>query len=175
MNSKRLSEIKNKLKGLLKKKEVVDVILFGSAIKGKENPGDIDIAVISECAFSKEIKGFHVSSLKPKEFIENPPTLATTLLKEGHSLKKNQPFSENFRFKQRVMFVYALVNLEKSGKVRIVNLLRGKKNQKGMVEEFRGEWLSNNVFLSDINSEHIFSQFFISNKIKFKKFNLLLH
>ena len=34
MNSKRLSEIKNKLKGLLKKKEVIDVILFGSAITG---------------------------------------------------------------------------------------------------------------------------------------------
>ena len=41
-----LSLIKNKLKSLLLDKEIIDIILFGSSIKGKLIPRDIDIALI---------------------------------------------------------------------------------------------------------------------------------
>ena len=78
-----LSLIKNKLKNLFSDKKVIDIILFGSAIKGKLIPGDVDIAAILYEKPSKEflekinsIKGFHISVITAKEFfINSPPPL----------------------------------------------------------------------------------------------------
>lgn len=175
MNSRILSSIRNKLKSVLKNREVVDIILFGSFVKGKVTPRDVDIAIISEKVFKFESEGFHVSFIKPIDFFVNPPTLATTLLREGYSLKADKPLSETLRFKSSVMFVYSLTSLTNSKKVRIVNVLRGKNKQKGLVEEYEGEWLSTNIFLIKPSSEHLFEQFFLEHEVKFKKTYLLIH
>ena len=174
-NLKNLSVIKSRLKPFLKKKEIIDVILFGSFVKGKPLPRDIDVAIISELDIKPNVDGFHFSVLKPSEFFTKPPMLATTLLREGYSLRTDRPFSENLGFKSRVMFVYNLTSLNSSEKVRIVNNLRGKGGAKGLVEEYGGEWLSNSVFISPLNNGYIFEQFFLTNKVKFKKSNILIH
>ena len=57
----------------------------------------------------------------------------------------------------------------------MVGLLRGKDKREGLIKEYGAEWLTNNVFLAPIKAEYIFEQFFIQNKIKFKKLNLLVH
>src|SRR3989344_6564248 len=118
MNSKNLSEIKNKLKSILKDKRVIDVVVFGSAVKGKIIPRDIDIAVISDEIFREDISGFHVSSIKPRDFFHNPPTIATTLLKEGYSLKENKPLSEILRYKSKILIIYNISKLNGNEKVR---------------------------------------------------------
>lgn len=174
MNSKNLSEIKSRLKNVLKDKRIIDIIVFGSFVKGKPNPKDVDLAIISEHDSREEIEGFHISSIKPVNFFYHPPTIITTIIKEGYSLKENKPFAEVLRYKSKVLFVYNLTSLSNSQKVKIVNSLRGKNGQ-GLVEENGGEWLSNNVFLSNINSEYVFEQFFIFQKVKFKKLNVLIY
>ena len=80
MNSKELLHIRNKLKSVISHKAVIDVILFGSVLKGKATPRDIDIAIITETIFDIDIPGFHISFIKPSDFFSNPPALATTLL-----------------------------------------------------------------------------------------------
>jgi predicted nucleotidyltransferase len=172
MNSKILF-IKSKLKKFLKDKEIIDILVFGSAVKGKAMPGDIDIAIITEKE-RIDIPGFHVSMIKPEEFFK-PLSLIHTLLREGYSLKNKKLFAEMHKFSSRVLFKYELVPLAASEKVKIVNILRGKGEQKGMVEENGGEWLANQVFLIPIDREHIFEKFFLNFKIKFKKFYLLIH
>ncbi len=175
MNLKNLSSIKNKLKRYINNKDILDIVLFGSSVKGKEMPGDIDIAVISKKDIDINIKGFHVSLLKPEDFIENPPSIINTLLREGYSLKKNCPFSMKYKFSNKILFKYELVSFNPSIKVKIVNILRGKNKEKGMVIENNGEWLSNQVFFVPIEKESIFERFFINFKIKYKKFYLLIH
>ena len=64
MNSKILLQVKNKLKKYLRDKEILDIVIFGSAIKGKLSPRDIDIAIISEDIINFDIAGFHISVLK---------------------------------------------------------------------------------------------------------------
>ena len=71
MNSKILS-IKNKLKKYLKDRDILDVIVFGSVVKGKAMPNDIDIAIISNKEMKISIKGFHISLLKSEDFFHNP-------------------------------------------------------------------------------------------------------
>ena len=48
MDLKNIQRLKSSLNEITKNKNVLDVILFGSFIKGKLNSNDIDIAIISE-------------------------------------------------------------------------------------------------------------------------------
>lgn len=175
MNSKIISLVKSKLKKYLKEKEILDIILFGSAVKGKLSPDDIDIAVISEKDIKINIAGFHISLLKSIDFFKNPPSLIHTLLREGYSLKNEKFFSEIYKFSNKVLFVYELLGLKASLKVRIVNILRGKSKEKGMVRENNGEWLANQVFIVPVVAENLFEKFFLNFKIKFNKFYILIH
>jgi len=175
LNSKVISLAKSILKDYLKDKEILDVILFGSAIKGKVMPKDIDIAIITEKNLKINKNGFHISILNPREFFIHPPTLINTLLREGFSLKHNKYFAENFRFVNRVLFKYDLISLSASNKVRIVNILRGKTGEKGLVEANNGEWLANQVFIALPENEHIFEKFLLNSAVKFKKIYTLMH
>ena len=173
MNLKNLSSIKNKLKKYLKDKEILDIIVFGSAVKGKNFPRDIDIAVITNKQI--EISGFHTSVIRPEDFFVNPPSIVHALLREGYSIKNKCSFSQIYKFTNKVLFRYELVNLKSSLKVKIVNILRGKNKEGGLVNENKGEWIANQVFIIPVTNENIFEKFFLNFKIKFKKFYVLIH
>lgn len=174
MNSRNLLEIKKKIKGLIEDKDVLDVILFGSIVKGKVDPNDIDIAIISEKEKSKFIPGFHIISIKPKDFFVNPPTLVTSLLREGYSLKNDKTLAENLRFEPKVLYTYVLKSLSASNKVRIARILHGAENNKGMVAEHSGSWISNQVFMISPTQDYLFEQFFIQNEIPFTRKYMLV-
>mgnify|MGYP001573153798 FL=1 len=175
MNSKILSIAKNKLKKYLKDKEILDILIFGSAIKGKDLPRDIDIAIITDKKINIEIPGFHISMLKPEDFFGNPPSLVHTLFREGYSLKSNKFLSQLYNFSNKIMFIYELISLNPSTKVKVVNVLRGKNKEKGLVEKNSGEWFANRVFIVPIEQEYIFDKFFNNFKVKYRKFYILIH
>ena len=175
IKSKELQNLKAKLKDFIQDKEVLEVILFGSFIKGKAVPKDIDIALITEKSITKKIPNIHISVINPKELIVNPTSLVSTLIKDGYSLKNNKFFAEKFNFEPKVLFLYNLSGLNASEKVKVVRILRGDKKNEGFVTKENGKWLSNNVFLSEIKSVYLFEQFFIKNKVNFTKHNLLMH
>jgi len=179
MNLKKLLEIKKKLKKLLTDKNIQEIVLFGSFVKGKVEPKDIDIAIIlnkKEFDLNKEnsnLQGFHVSFLDFEDFFK-PTSLIRTLFREGYSLKNNKYFSEVYGFKNRCLFRYELTGLTSSEKVITVNFLRGKNKEKGLVLDKQGEWISNQVFLCPVIFDSIFERFFLNKKIKFKKFYCLI-
>ncbi len=175
MNLKIMSLVRNKLKNYLKDREILDIIIFGSVVKGKALPGDVDIAIITEKEIKLDIPGFHVSLLKPEDFFINPPSVINTLLREGYSLKNKKFFSELYKFSTKVLFFYKLVGLKPSLKVKIVNILRGKNKEKGLVEENGGKWLVNQVFIVSVEKEQIFEKFFLNFNIKYNKFFILIH
>jgi len=172
MNLEELSRIKRKLRSVLKDKEVYDVILFGSFVKGKSVPSDVDVAIISDKKnFSSA--GFHISIVSLKDFF-TPIGLINTLFREGYSLRKNKSFSEVYGFKNKCLFRYELSDLSSSKKVQIVNFLRGKKSEKGLVLEKKGEWISNQVFLCPVIYDFVFDRFFLNAKVKFRKYYVLI-
>ncbi|MDI6736931.1 MAG: nucleotidyltransferase domain-containing protein [Nanoarchaeota archaeon] len=175
MSLNSLPLIRNKLKNVLKDKDVYDIILFGSFAKGKAEPNDIDIAVISGKDTKYSIGGFHISRLKPEDFVLNPPSLVNTLLREGYSLKKNRPFCEDYRFIAKAMFAYELKGMAPSAKVMAVNALRGKAGEKGLVEQKGGYWLANQVFAVPVSEENIFERLLLNMGVKFKKMFVLIH
>ena len=174
MDSKTVSLIKSKLKRFLNDKEIFDIILFCSFVKGKALPRDIDVAFITRKTSVEQITDFHVSLLKPEDFFHNPPSLVHTLLREGYSLKYGKSLAERYDFSGRALFTYTLESLTPSQKVKIVTTLRGMKN-KGMVIQYSGAWLANQVFTVPIEFEYLFRQFFLNFHIHFKQFFILMH
>lgn len=175
MDLKTVSFIRRKLKNILDKKDVLDVVLFGSVVKGKAVPGDVDIAIISKKTEAVHLEGFHISLLSPEDFFVQPPSLITTLLREGYSLKYRKFLAERYQFLGRVLFIYEVASLNPSLKVKIVTTLRGKKNNKGMVDELGGVWLANQVFQAPLMSTHLFEQFFLNFHVPFKKYFMLIN
>lgn len=174
--------IRNKLRNLLFNEEVIEIFVFGSSIKGKAIPKDIDIAILTyknpSLEFQKKISkiiGFHISVLTAKEFFINPPSIAHTLIREGYGLKNKKFLAESYRFSNKILFSYSVASFPSSIKVKIVNILRGKKGEKGIVEFYGGEWIANQVFSVPMESEKIFDEFFDKFSVKFKKSYILIH
>ena len=163
------------MKELLKHKEVIDIILFGSVAKGSCLGNDIDIAIISEEEIKTKNKIYHSTTIKPSEIFTKNFALINTLLREGHSLKKNKSFSEIYNFTSKTIFNYNLKKLPPSVKVKIVNSLRGLKTQQGLVKENNGEWLANQVFIVPSSNEKLFEKFFLNFHVDFNKRYALIH
>ena len=170
-----LKVVKGKVKKLLDRDDIVDVILFGSAVKGKVLPNDIDIAVLSKEKNLFKMKGFHVSTLNVEDIFKKTTPLITTLIREGISLKNERSVAEILGFKPRTMFTYKINDKNSSEKVKIVNTLRGRGNRNGLVKKFEGVWISKQVFLVPPSNELIFDEFFRRFRVKYKKFYLLIH
>lgn len=178
-----IQQIINKLKFLIKNNEIIDIILFGSFIKGKINYKDIDICIIFKEKIdldlienlNKKFENMHFSTLILNNLLINPPTLVNTLLREGYSLKNKKYLAELFSFTPKILFKYDLISLNSSKKVRVVNILRGTKKEKGLVEKNKGEWMANQVFTIPIDIDNLFEEFFDNFNVKFKKYYLLMH
>ncbi|HLD38009.1 MAG TPA: nucleotidyltransferase domain-containing protein [Candidatus Nanoarchaeia archaeon] len=166
--------------------EIADVMLFGSAAKGKEFPMDIDLCIIFKKEISKEIinnienklKEFnvHISSLVVDNFFKKPHSLVKTLFVEGISvLHKAQPFIKNFGFSSYVLYSYDLSKLNPSEKVKFVYLLKGRKEEIGIIKKMNGEWIADSCFIIPIQKD---SEMLIILKkwaINFKRKEALIH
>lgn len=172
MNSK-LFWVEKKFKPHLEKKEILDIIVFDSAFSEKEVSSDIDVTIIAKENIKISVPGFHITLLASKDFFKQN-SLFHKLFKEGYSLKNGEYFSEIYKFSNKILFKYDLVSLSPSLKVKVVNILRGKNKEKGMVEQNSGEWLSNQVFFVPIEMGSLFEMFFLNMKVKFSKFSVLI-
>lgn len=176
--------LRKRLKGL-DLTEIADIFLFGSAVKGKEFPKDIDICIIFRKKISREIINsveerigkfdIHISSLVIDNFFRKPHSLIKTLLTEGISILNGKPFIQNFSFLSYVLYSYNLSKLKPSEKVRFVYLLKGRKKEAGIIEKMNGEWITDSCFIIPIQKD---SEMLIILKkwlIPFKRKEVLVH
>lgn len=175
--------LKEKLKGI-DLTEVTDILLFGSAVKGKEFPEDIDLCII----FRKKISGktieeienklknlnVHISSLTIDNFFSKPHSLAKTLLLEGISILNGKPFIQNFGFSSYTLYSYELSKLKPSEKVRFVYLLKGRKEE-GMVKKMNGEWIADGCFIIPVQKDSEMLIILKKWQIPFKRKEILIH
>ena len=176
-----------KLKSELKKfnnKDIFDIVIYGSAIKGKEKINDIDIAVIlkKETALNKKLEA--AESLKRKlDFLETETDVKVidlkdmldpffmarqAILAEGYSLINNKFLHELFGFSLAVLFSYSLSNLSYANKKMFYYALKGRRGQKGLLELRKGNQLSNCVIKIPLEHSEEFKNLFNGHKIEFK-------
>lgn len=140
MESKKSSKIityQKKLKKLLNK-NIFDIILFGSFVKGG-SPGDIDIAVIiKEKKEISIIKNQITTIIKEKsdiQFIDISSihsSIWLTLIKEGFSVSKNKYLFEIYNTQPVVLYKYSLTRLTNVQKVQFergIKKILGKESK----------------------------------------------
>lgn len=155
-----MKNLAKRLKILLKKNEdILDLIIFGSLMKGKIDVNDIDIALLCK---SKEgidrinIKNKIAGILKNKVDIQiigiedYSHFIWITLIREGFSVKHNTYLYEMYGIKPVVLYKYSLKEMTISKKVMFERAL---KNFKGI------EKLSNRVVLVPIGISENFNEF----------------
>ena len=163
MPMKGLKKLKNLSKKVYKKhkKIIFDIVLFGSAVKGKAKPEDIDIAVIFKQKINFSIikkilgsfKGMHAEYLFLSDIYKEP--LWNALLQEGYSLLNGKFLYEMKGLNPFALFNYNLKNLTSVEKTKFSHSLFGRKKD-GILYKLKGKVLGRGSILVPIkNSEKI--------------------
>lgn len=156
MESKRLSKIisyRKELKKLLNK-DIVDIILFGSFVKGGFAE-DIDIAIIVRKHedyqdLKKEVNSIIKNKIVDIQIIDIESIyqpIWITLIKEGFSVQKNKFFSEIYKIKPVVLYKYSL------GKLNNVQKVQFERGLKRILEGI-GQVLTRSVILVPVNKKN---------------------
>lgn len=161
--------MENKIKKYNKNKQIKDIILFGSAIRGKTNPQDIDILILFnnrinkdlEYEIKQELNKIHENiSITSKTTIDEESFIARdSIYFEGYSLLNKKYLSENMGYTSFTLFKYQTSNLTNSQKVTFYNALNGR-NSKGLIEEYDCIKLSDNALLVPLENSDFFKEFF---------------
>ncbi len=182
-NTKFNNEIKSFLKG---KKEILDIILFGSVTKGKRKPKDIDILILFKEKVNENInyelrkkleeKGFKTDIIGKtyKELFSVRFKPREDILSDGYSMALGEKLSEAFGYKSFVLFRYGLKNLTNSGRIRFYYALEGRAKQKGMIKSLNGIKFTNAVVLIPIQNSDEFENFLEYWNLEFKKTKILI-
>lgn len=181
-NLKEFSRLKNRWKQSWKK-EIIDILLFGSAVKGKATPNDIDICLVFCSNINIKLvkdaesllgEKYHISSLCAKDFISDVHSLAKTMLLEGQSIITQKKLSESYGLSSKLLYSYDISKEAPSKKVRFVYLLRGRNGTEGLVKNYSGEFVSNSAFLIPIEKDKEIQEVFDQWKIKYSRRRFML-
>lgn len=130
------------------RKDIADAVAFGSAVKGKTEPGDIDVCLIFrdiiDSDFVKKLgemfPNTHISALTVDNFFRKPHSLAATLLFEGISILSLKPLASVYGLKAFSMYKYELKGMPNLIKVSLLHALKGRSPKKGLVADLGGEF-----------------------------------
>lgn len=143
---------------------IVDILLFGSAARGRIEYGDVDICIIFRNkidlstasrlagALDKERMKSHVSSIKVDEFFSKPHSLIRALMTEGISLLSGKKLSDNFGLDSHALYTYSLTSMKTVERVKFVFLLKGR-GKKGIIEKNDGFFLAPSCFIVPIRND----------------------
>ena len=139
------------------KKEILDIILFGSFVKGRLSPRDVDIAVL-DMGVDRSFLKKQILTVIPKadiqfvRFQDYDKSIWLTLLREGYSVRDESYLYQSYGVQPSVLYTYSLQSLSASKKVMFA---RAIKKFKGM------ERLSNHVVLVPMSLSCEFADFLL--------------
>lgn len=186
-----LELLKNKefnsiIKKLYKKyeKEIIDILLFGSAIRGKIKPKDIDLLILFKDKenldiaydFKKGLEKYNadITTRTWKNIASKDFQAKESFLSEAFSLINQEFVSKSFGFKSKILFKYELKNLPATKKILFHYALNGRNNNQGLIKQLKLEKFSDTAILSPIENSEELKEFFQYWNIKTKISPILL-
>ncbi len=158
-----------KLRALLKKHpQIEDFIIFGSFVKGKFRPNDIDVVMITvgkERELQREIKKrlgekVHLENYTFREIFYEP--LIINILAEGYSVKTKKFLRGLLGIKPLKMFIYNLKGFERVKKVQFSTALTK------MLKTLQGERIAAGSVLIPVKEASAFEDFLNTWGLKYK-------
>ncbi|MBU0459873.1 MAG: nucleotidyltransferase domain-containing protein [Nanoarchaeota archaeon] len=172
-----------KLKHELKKvvsEELADIILFGSTVRGKAKPGDIDVLVLFKEKIDKEIEykirkilekysqKISLVSKTRKTVLEPSFDARESVLFEGISLLTGLNLAQIYGFTSFGMFKYNFKDWTKLQKTKFYYALNGRKGQEGIFQKLSCIKLSDQIILVHLNKIELFREFLESWKLDYR-------
>jgi len=174
------TKLTNKLKKLSgAHPDISDVILFGSAARGKEKPNDIDILVLFKDKVDKnleymirkeaekEYSNVSVVSKTEKTVMEESFDAREGILFEGKSLITGEPLARKHGFRSFGMFKYRFGNWSSLQKTKFYHALNGRGGKIGIIALLECIKLSDSVVLAPLEKTEQFREFLDSWKITY--------
>ncbi|MBU2561914.1 MAG: nucleotidyltransferase domain-containing protein [Nanoarchaeota archaeon] len=185
---KELSSATRAVRKWIKGSKALDVVLFGSAVRGKSIPNDIDLCILIRDddekrsldlvdSLGRATDGlgfkFHINVLTSGSFLAGNP-LAKTLLNEGYSIKKGRMLSAVLGFQNKSLFIYTLKHFSPSGRVKFHYLLKGRYGSEGILKEAEGEFLGTGSILVPTSKEDLLKEVFDKWGVKYRIERMLI-
>ena len=181
------TKFKNEIASFYKehKEEILDIILFGSSIRNKEKPSDIDLLILfknkKNIDVSYELKknlnnygeNIEIIDKTYSELLDGSFKAAEGILSEGFSLIYNQFLSEGFGYNNFTLFRYKLKNLNKSKRMMFYYSLYGR-GQKGILKELEAIKFSDTILLCPIKNTENMKQYLQEWDVDFLEFPALI-
>lgn len=168
-----------------KDKTIFDIVVYGSSVKGKTKPNDIDVLVIFKEGSLKE-RLIKIQAIKKKieipidikgilwEELFRPEFFARAgILLEGLSIFENKPFCSKLGFEGYTMFTYSLQNKSHTEKIEFNYILRGR-NKVGIIKQLEGHHKGPGVILIPIKNSLEFEDVLQMHVVEYKKKNMLI-
>ena len=181
------TKLRNKLKALAdKNRDIADILIFGSTIRGKEKPNDIDVIVLfkdkinkeTEYAIRKELekgyKNISITSKTEKTSLDKAFDARESLLFEAKSLITEKNLAEEYSFHSFGMFKYNFGDWDKLKKTKFYYALNGRGSKKGIADMLDCIKLSDSLILAPLEKIEAFKEFLDSWEIKYKYIPILL-
>lgn len=171
---------------LKNRKSILDIILFGSAARGKDRPNDIDILILfkekenmdlsyelrkslRDINLDASVTGKTYDGLFSTKFLPRED-----ILSDGLSLISNKKLSDSFGYKAFMLFKYSLQGFNESKRMRFYYALEGRRKQKGMLKQLNGIKFTNAVVLVPIEVSDQFESFLNDWGLEIKKTRILI-
>jgi predicted nucleotidyltransferase len=173
----------------LKKKyplEVSDIIIFGSLMRGKEKPTDIDVVVVFFNNVNKDIE--YLFKKQAEKLISNISLISKTndsiqddsfdardgIFFEGFSLIRECFLSSEKGYTSFGMFTYQTKKLKNTDRTKFSYALHGRNGSNGVLSSLLGFRLSDNVLLFPLENISRAEDFFSYWKIDYKFIPVLI-
>jgi len=168
-----------------KNKNIWDIILYGSIVRGREKLRDIDIAIILSESKPLSYKlnlaqnfkhilpiknlDFDVRTIDFYDILDKTFLARQGILTGGFSLLKNKFISEYFGFKTFVIFTYNLKGLSSNEKRIFSYILTGRRGYPGLIKKMDIKQLGRGVLRVPIQFSEEIQELLEKNNIKYKK------
>ncbi len=163
--------------------EILDIILFGSVVRGKNYPKDIDVLVLFSRGIDDKTTSDLEALLRQSEYnfqvttatysdLFSPTFLARDTLFDGISLITGKSLAEGFGYKSFVLFKYSLKGFTNSKRVRFFYALKGRY-KKGFLNEM-GYRLGKDAFIIFSSKSEEFKTFLNLWNVSYQEIEVLI-
>ncbi|MFH1589749.1 MAG: nucleotidyltransferase domain-containing protein [archaeon] len=154
-----------------------DILVFGSSMRGEDNPNDVDILIVFknnvdkkiELEFKKElnISGADINSVSLQELEGDGFIAKEGMYLEGFSLVKDKLISESMGFSSIALIKYSLANIKGSKRISFYYALQGRNEMKGFLSTVGAKRFAESVIICDYNILEKIKPFFEQWNIEF--------
>jgi len=168
------------------KSSIKDVVLFGSTIRGKLEPNDIDILMIFIKSVDKDIEyefrkraskifaSISIISKTEDNLYDESFSARDAILFEGYSLVRKRFIASLYGFDSLGLFMYQTKSMSNAAKTRFYYALNGRRGSKGVANSLAAIKISNNMIAIPLENIEAAKNFFDTWKVEYSYIPSLL-